>query len=252
MLSWYRSQVQEHGLPAATTLLARVAWTQAGARLANKILPARYECPCCGWRGRRFYDYCETGYRVPNTACPGCDSHARHRLFYLWLKNQFGLFGKQGVGLLFAPERALAGIWQSAPKLRLFRLDLLAVRGVDVRADAQNLPFCDGVFDFLWCHHVLEQVPDDRAAMRELRRVLRPTGELIISAGIQPRDETIEFGFSDKRYSGNQRSYGRVDFPLRLEESGWRVEKVAAWLSEAELLRYGVNSQETFFLCRRD
>ncbi len=251
MLSWYRSQMREHGLMAATSLLARVAWPLARARAANKLLPARYQCPCCGWRGRRFYDYCETGYRVPNTACPQCDSHARHRLFYLWLKNEYGLARKRGAGLIFAPERALAAIWETAPGLRLYRMDLLATRGVDVLADAQKLPFCDESFDFLWCHHVLEQVPDDRAAMRELRRVLRSNGELIISAGLQPRDETEEFGFSDKRYSGNQRGYGR-DFPQRLREAGWRVEAIAPWLSEAEAQLYGVRADEPFFICRRD
>jgi SAM-dependent methyltransferase len=50
-----------------------------------------------------------------------------------------------------------------------------------VQADAQMLPFEDGSFDAVLLTEVLEHLPDDRAALAELRRVLRPGGVLAVS-----------------------------------------------------------------------
>ena len=43
------------------------------------------------------------------------------------------------------------------------------------------LPFADGSFDLIWCSEVLEHLVDPVFAARELRRVLRPGGELILT-----------------------------------------------------------------------
>jgi SAM-dependent methyltransferase len=43
-----------------------------------------------------------------------------------------------------------------------------------LRTDARRLPFRAAAFDALYCYHVLEHVPEPAAAVREMRRVLRP------------------------------------------------------------------------------
>ena len=248
MLNWYRGQMKEHGWAAATGLLGRVVWTQTRARLSNKLLPAHCECPCCGWTGRRFYDYLETGYRVPNAACPRCDSHGRHRLLYWWLTHDFPLAQQSGLGLVVAPERALAEVWRAAPRLRVLRTDLEAARNVDFCADVQHLPLPDGAFTLLWCHHVLEQVPDDNAALREFRRVLAHEGRLVISAGLHAQPHTTEFGHSDKGLSGNRRRYG-ADFAGRVRANGFQVAVGQVSLTPPERARYGIAPEESFFIC---
>ena len=47
---------------------------------------------------------------------------------------------------------------------------------VDVRANITELPFEDNSFDMIFCNHVLEHIPDDSKAMRELFRVLKKGG----------------------------------------------------------------------------
>jgi SAM-dependent methyltransferase len=55
-------------------------------------------------------------------------------------------------------------------------LDLFPMPGVDLAADAQALPFPDGVFQRVECDAVLEHVRDPRRVMSEIRRVLAPGG----------------------------------------------------------------------------
>ena len=46
--------------------------------------------------------------------------------------------------------------------------------------EAQQLPYPDGVFDGAYLVGVLGEIPDGQAALRELRRVLKPSGRLVI------------------------------------------------------------------------
>lgn len=252
MLSWYRSQIKEHGFPTATRLFIQVAWSRISVLLSNRILPPRLECPCCGWKGRRFFDYIEAGYKVPNAACPSCDSHSRQRALSLWLRNEFHLDRQQGIALVFAPERALAPLWSSAPRLAVINTDIEPARGVNLLADVMHLPLLDESICLIWCHHVLEQVADDKAAMIEMYRVLQSAGGvMVISAGLSGENETREFGFRDPKLSGNRRSYGH-DFSKRLEDSGFVVRRMSYDLSLKEFELYAVYPEDFFYCVRAD
>lgn len=50
-----------------------------------------------------------------------------------------------------------------------------------LQGDAQHLPFADGVFDVVMANHMLYHIPDIDAALREIRRVLKPDGILVAS-----------------------------------------------------------------------
>lgn len=250
MLGWFRQQVKEHGVVAATRLLGHVAASRATVKLANKSLPANVSCPCCGWQGRRFYDYIEVGYTVSNSTCPQCESQARHRALFLWATREFKLAGKSGLALVFAPERALAPLWAEAPHLKICRVDVAASRGVDLIADIQNLPFASDSVDLIWCHHVLEHVEHDGAAIKELSRVLCPrTGDLVVSVPMEPGTKTDEYGAPDPMLSGHWRMYGD-DFEGRLAEAGLCVQALELDLSPADLRRYAIEP-ERFYLCRK-
>jgi SAM-dependent methyltransferase len=170
----------------------------------------------------------------------------------LWLKDEFQLAGKSGVGLIFAPERALNAIWEQAPNLRAYKVDIEASRGVDVLADLQRLPFESDSIDFIWCHHVLQMIEDDRAAIRELRRVLRPvTGRAAISVAVAHQPQTEEFGLANKDLLYFWRMYGD-DFPERLAEEGLTAHPVNYDLSAEQRLRYGAGAQDGFYLCAKN
>ena len=250
IVKWYRSQRADFGPVAATWLLWRVLWRRLYVVVCNKVLPRRFKCPCCGWEGRRFFDYIEMGYTIRNCACPRCDSHPRHRALFLWLRDDYRIRDRRGVALVFAPERALRPLWADATGLRVIRTDVDAGRDIEVLADVMHLPFANQKADVIWCHHVLEQVKDDRQALREFFRVLRSgTGELIISAGMT-QSSTRELGGVDKALSGNRRLYG-PDFVQRLIEAGFVVKEMSSGLNSAELREYRIDPQP-FYCCRND
>src|SRR3989440_4321993 len=251
MLSWYLARLKEHGFLVATTLLLRVVRARVAAALANKLLSARVECPCCGWEGRRFFDYLEVGCTARGVECPRCNSHPRHRAFAVWLRRDYRLESKSGTALVFAPERALESAWESAAGLRVVKTDIEPSRGVDLLADIQRLPFAPDSFDLIWGQHVLTQIPDDPAAIREMRRGLRAgAGKLIVSAARGARAETREVGRADKRHLGFWRVYGE-DFAARLAEGGLEVSEVGHGVSAQDCMRYGIDSDEGFFICTK-
>ncbi len=54
-------------------------------------------------------------------------------------------------------------------------------RWVVARADVTKLPFADRCFDIVICSEVLEHIGDNRAAIQELVRVLKPGGDLVVT-----------------------------------------------------------------------
>lgn len=250
MLGWYRAQVKEQGLFEATGLLWRVAWSRTTASLINKILPHNVLCPCCGWRAWKFNDYFEVGYKIPNSFCPQCESHERHRELYLWLTNEYRLAEKRGIALIFAPEKSLSALWDHAPYLKICKADIVTARNVDVLLDLQQLAIASDSIDLIWCHHVLEHIENDRAAIAETYRALRPTsGQLVVSVPMSPGTSTNEYGFPNSKESGHWRMYGD-DFLDRLAESGFLVQPVDYHLSAAESVLYGIRPGR-FYVCKK-
>lgn len=79
----------------------------------------------------------------------------------------------RGAVLHVAPEEVLGDRLRAVAR-EYTSVDLEPGRAM-VAADLTALPFEDKSFDLIVCSHVLEHIPDDGAALRELRRVLRGT-----------------------------------------------------------------------------
>jgi SAM-dependent methyltransferase len=93
-----------------------------------------------------------------------------------------------------------------------------------VQGDALALPFPDATFDRVIASEVLEHIPDDRAAMAELARVLRPGGTMAVTV---PRagPEAINWALSDEYHDtpgGHVRIYRRSTLERRLSATGLR------------------------------
>lgn len=68
-------------------------------------------------------------------------------------------------------------------------------REIDLReGDAQALPFPDASFDTVVCTLGLCGFPDERAAIADMHRVLRPTGTLLLLDHVGSHHRLIHFG----------------------------------------------------------
>ncbi|MEO5603883.1 MAG: methyltransferase domain-containing protein [Cyclobacteriaceae bacterium] len=194
----------------------------------------KVECPFCGWRGESFLP---NGVEVrPNARCPKCNSLERHRLYYLYLKNVIPAGGKLKV-LHFAPEKILTRLFTSYQNIDYLSADIDPSKAM-VREDITRISRQDNSFDIIFCSHVLEHIPDDRLAMRELYRVLKPSGFAILQVPIKDifHGRVIEQTYEDfsittpegreKAFGQNDhvRVYGR-DFKDRIASVGFHVRE---------------------------
>jgi len=90
-----------------------------------------------------------------------------------------------------------------------------------VVGDATAMPFPDARFDGVLAMDVLEHIEDDRAALREIRRVLRPGGAFLASVPCHP----VLFSSHDRALM-HLRRYRRGEFLARLVDAGFRPERV--------------------------
>lgn len=130
--------------------------------------------------------------RRKHALCPQCGAAERQRVQWLLMHRlaEEARFSEKTL-LHFAPEPLFSEAFR-----RMFRQVTttdIQMPGVDVKADIRRLPFSDHSFDVVFASHVLEHVAEDRQAMCEIRRVLRPGGGAIIDVPIVS-DLTVEYG----------------------------------------------------------
>lgn len=181
------------------------------------------------------------GYRA-DARCPHCGSLERHRLAWLYLLNATDLFDsyEQKSLLYLSGEPPLLGVLaeQGTPA---------ALDVHDAQLDDGRLPYPPDTFDVVYCCHVLERQPDDRRVMRELHRVLKPTGWVLLQApGFRDRTEELDATAAAAR--GVFRIYG-TDLERRLSEAGFtvRADPYAQRLGQHLARRHGLRAQESVY-----
>lgn len=151
---------------------------------------SRLTCNFCNFTAERFlklgYDHpvlvekgiIGGGHR-PDGLCPRCHSSDRERLTKIVME-EFVKPDSESVVFIVAPERNLYDYFRHKLSAKVFAGDI-APRYYDwaeeiSAQDLTNLTYEDETFDVVICNHVLEHIPDDRQAMREILRVLKPGG----------------------------------------------------------------------------
>ncbi|UUV22851.1 class I SAM-dependent methyltransferase [Paenimyroides aestuarii] len=210
--------------------------------------------------GKSFQTFLPYGYGTQrnNVLSPSTLSLERHRLLWLYLKNETEFFSKQLKVLHFAPEQAFYKRFRAQKNLEYTTTDLESPLA-DVKADICNLPFSDDSYDVIFCNHVLEHIPDDTKAMQELFRVLKPGGMAILQIPQDlSRQETFEdHSITDKAERAkifgqydHVRIYGR-DYFDKLRSIGFKVNAVdyTAKLSNEEVEKYCLAKGELLPVC---
>ena len=216
------------------------------------------ECPLCGSRFDRF----KAAWNRPDALCWHCGSHERHRAQWLLLTRRPELLRDIRSLLHFAPEwtmRERLAPLAAERGLRYVTADLDPA-GVDRQLDLNALALPDDAFDAVMCSHVLEHVPDDATAMRELRRVTAGGGWCLVMV---PLDLTRAETYEDpsvvtpeaREREFLQHDHVRLyapDIADRLRAAGFDVEVIrpATDLGPDAVRRAGLLESDWMFLCR--
>ncbi|MCX8065153.1 MAG: class I SAM-dependent methyltransferase [Candidatus Hydrogenedentes bacterium] len=230
-------------------------------RLVNKLFLPKLTCPCCGWRGRKFY-YLDCGwFIVPEVECPSCHAHERHRLLSLLFERippKFLQTNYKEIRILyFAPEPHFLKLLQNYSNIKTTFTDyspsaIFNVSPPKFVADIHALPIADNSFDAIICIHVLEHVRDDRIALQELNRVLKPNGELLLMVPfMMDQSETIEYGEPRPDIFDHVRGYSPLDFKKRLLSFEFDEIKGDSFLIAEEVERYKIPDSQIVYLCRK-
>jgi len=235
------------------------------------IIGSKHTCNVCGhhfdsfipWKGfvsQRVQKYNIIGSNLQNFGCYYCGSHdrLRHLILYfdkldIWkeLENKSILHiapeeHLQDI-LVLKTDKYIVGDLSPDPKNKLLQ-----------KVDITNLQFMNEYFDFIICNHVLEHVPDDIRAMKELYRVLKKGGKVILQTPYSEEmfdsyeDESINYEKDRLAYFGQEdhvRIYGLGIFE-KLKSSGFKLNIVYHndLFIEEESYKYGLNPRENLIM----
>lgn len=245
-------------------------------RITKQIFPnspKKYTCPFCNFSSNALSPI---GLDIPVLkekqvvgagsrpgGCYNCGSTDRDRLVYIYLKEKLKIFGqgKDKSILHIAPENILSSKLLEFGFSNYVCGDLFA-EGYKYPDHVQNmnllnLPFSENTFDLVICNHVLEHIPTDLEAMKEIHRVLKPGGQAILQVPISknsaltledssitnPKEREIAFGQFD-----HIRIYGQ-DYVDRLTKAGLVVNRVNL---STEYPGYGLNVEEDLFIAAKE
>ena len=240
-----------------------------------------FECPVCETQLNRYKPIfksfprklAESGFVYPLEAfetlnlaaytCPACDASDRERLYALYLRQRLATLDPvcRYRFIDFAPSLALSRLLRTMERLEYRTADYFRPN-VDDRVDISNMPlYTDNSVDAFLCSHILEHVPDDRAAMRELFRILRPGGfgivmvPLIVGVTATHEDPAINTPALRWRHYAQDdhlRLYGTQDFVARLAAAGLVVRQLdRAHFGAVTFARAGIADNSVLYVVEK-
>ncbi len=103
--------------------------------------------------------------------------------------------------------------------------DVARARGYEVEIGRlEELPWGDDTFDLITCLDVIEHTPDDRATLRELRRVCKPGGWLLVTV---PAYQAL-WSLHDEA-NHHYRRYSRSSLRFAAVAAGWLMERMTSF-----------------------
>lgn len=207
-------------------------------------------CVCCDRSFSKFLPYGNNPRA--GVLCPFCHSLERTRMLDYYLQNETEVYRRSIKILHFAPEKALEQKLKAAQKSNYVSADINPAFA-DVVVDIQAIPFEENSFDLIICSHVLGHIPDEKKAIDEMYRVLKPGGSALILTVLDfsrktyenpeiktPEERLHHFGEPDLL-----RLHG-TDFIRRLERDRVNVEQIdyAQQFSEEEKEKFRLGDRE--------
>lgn len=249
-------------------------------------LGAKHRCPVCGNRVNHFQPLSEFyfnnakqyGYRYRieqaetlnyhNYSCPSCEASDRDRLYALYIHDYFATIRQDiAINIIdFAPSAPLSRFIRNLIALSGQNISYITadmnMEGVDDKIDIADMRrYHDNQFDFFICSHVLEHVPDDRKALRELHRILKPGGLGILMVpiilGLAEIDEDpsiIDEAERWRRFGQHDhvRLYSKNGFINRIQATGFLINQYGKeYFGEKLFAQSGITNQSILYIVEK-
>jgi SAM-dependent methyltransferase len=184
----------------------------------------KFNCPVCNYAGS-FKDVHPTTGSRKHAQCPKCRALERHRIQYLVVNELLESINTSVLKMLhFAPEPFFREFFSA--RFKGYETADLNMTNVDHNVDLQELSFEDQTYDFIFASHVLEHIPDDRKAISEIRRILKPNGIAILPVPLVA-DNTIEYPEPNPNEEYHVRAPG-LDYFDRYEQYFSKIDKFSS------------------------
>lgn len=233
----------------------------------KKVAPLLYkgnkvECPVCERSFSKFLSYGADIVHRDNVLCPYDLTLERHRLMWLYLKDESNFFTAPKLDVLhIAPEQCFHSLFKKQANLNYLTGDLVSPIA-DMHFDLHNIPLEDNRFDVVFCNHVMEHVNDAIRCMSELHRVMKPGGWGIMQV---PQDHSRATTLEDPAITSPEdrekyywqkdhvRLFGQ-DYPQWLAKAGFKVtifDKDSKYNHEL-IERYRLQKEEILYIVHKD
>jgi SAM-dependent methyltransferase len=218
-------------------------------------------CPVCEKDFSKFLSYGSDVAHRENVLCPFDLTLERHRLMWLYLKNETTFFTANKLNVLhIAPEQCFHALFKKQKNLVYTTGDLVSPIA-DLHFDLHEIPLENDLFDVVFCNHVMEHVNDVHQCMSEIYRVLKPGGWAIMQV---PQDFNRATTLEDPSITSPedrekfywQKDHVRLfgnDYPTYLTKAGFQVEeyRVVDHFNGNEIERYRLQREEILYLSRK-
>ena len=212
------------------------------------LLQQKVQCNVCGWQGNSFYPNTGSGYFETNTTCPKCFCQDRHRTLVKILESKTDFFSPDSYVIEVAPMRTFQRLCLERKQGNYTSFDY--ERFAMEQGDITRMRFEDNSCDFFLCFHVLEHIPDEIQAIKEIKRVLKPGGVAIVQVPIfWDISETYDYDKPDPRETYHVRRYG-YDFASRMESFVFHVTEINIKdiVSEKDIANHGYSTEPVYLL----
>lgn len=241
-----------------------------------------YQCPVCSRRISKFlpispyYEENRRKYGYPfnfddqetinpdHYICPSCNASDRERLYALYIAEVMEQTPPENnLALLdIAPSHPLKTFLLKLPNIKYLSADRY-MEGVDLVVDITNMSEVHSEsFDMFICSHVLEHVENDKKALEELMRILKPGGLGILMVPIILKIEEIDEDPSVTDTEIRWRRFGQYDhvrlyskkgFIERIQETGFDVNQYGVeHFGRDKFLECGISLKSILYVVRKN
>lgn len=216
--------------------------------LARFYKGSTYHCNLCGFNMRSFI-ITNNNLRI----CPNCGGLSRTRRLWEILKPEIN----HKTVLHFSPNEALVTKIKETKFKSYITSDYDGEFKADKSFNIERIEEIDNSYDIIICYHILEHVENDKKAMKELYRILKPNGKVYIQTPFKEGDIYENSNMTSKldrlKHFGQEdhvRIYSIDGILKRLESVGFKTKTLK--YNEAKDNRIGLDEHEHVIIATKE